>query len=891
MKRCFMLFMVGALMLSNISVYAAEEGNTTTIINSNNEPEIHLESLLEDIAGNQEVQEIPGNEGEVLDEESQVTDNPERLESISGEDIEVDQDVQVMQDHEELPDANRQKENVSEAPPVLGDGIFSHGERVGLNQSAIIGTLQAVNLNDFTVQIDNKKYPVGDDVDLNRATEILIEEECKIVGIVLEEGEILSLSSIDSLIYPTVELSLDVKNLTYSNGKMDKDKFKGTASISWAIERPYKLSDLERVKDEEAVSLFLDAIHLETVGVLYFEKGGLFSPNKGDVYKKINMTLKPGETKEVSFDIFVEDDYTPENISNSLSIYASLMLDDFFDHTSVSVGNLDLQREKEEEIKAKRESSKILEEAVNELDNVTRVIDESLLNEYFTAAQVKGINAQIDIWLAELIATATLIREDKNGVIDTILKKTGLDKDSVMKKVLGKLGLNENLLPTVGNTKATTRIYVPQNDITIYCSVDLRFNAFKESPPYAGFGTLNYYIIDGGKKKKPLATGMITYTDTTALQKVAENSIKCVYGEAWGKSADKVAEIIVGETICKILKKTTGGTFSDNLFTLMVNQTANYTKKISIHCPVDVYVYDAEGNICGVIENNIVDPSYDSIFMYVEGDEKYICFTEDDYTIRFVGNDTGEMKYMVEEYSDQNLLRSVVYDSVPLSKGKEYYSSIPDAVYLDNVVYDLVSGMDSIPASFDEWQDNLGKRVSTSGILFGQEKISLDVGKEYQLLVAVEPSSATIQLVEWKSLDESIATVSDEGKVKAVGEGETSIEATTVDGGFTAECKIIVNKKKGGVSIPQIPGNNRPQSPDNNTTQLPADIPGNQLPGTVGNSVEATDTVSPDGSDTSGNAASVQTGDSIMVMLWVLTAILALGICGGLGWKHYSAKK
>ncbi len=889
-KRCFVLFMTGVLMLSGIPVYAAEEGNSAAISDSSNESEIDLESLWKDITENQEVQIMTGqDEEEVTDEERRGTDIPDRP-SASWVDITEDRETQVMQENEELPDVESQKISHTERDMASDDETFANEERSNLNQSTIIGILQAVNLNDFTVQIDNKKYPVGDDVDLNKAMEILIDEECKIVGVILEEDTILSLSSIESLIYPEIKLTLDVNNLTYSNGKMDKNKFKGTAGISWAIEKPYKLSDLEKVKDEKGVSLYLDEIHLQTVGALYFEKGGLLSPNKSDVYKKIKITLKPGETKDVTFDIFVEGDYIPENVSNSLSIEASLKLDDFFDQISVPVGNMDLQREKEEAQKAKRESAKALEDAANGLSSVNRAIDESLLNEYFTAAQVKSIDRQINIWLSGLIMTATMIREDENGVIDTILKKTGLDKDSIMKKALAKLGVNENLLTTIGNTRATTRIFVPQNDIIVYCSVDMQFNAFKESPPYAGFGTLDYYIIDGGKKRKPLATGMITYTDlngfTSKLQKVAENTIKSAYGDVWGKSADKVAEMIVGETMCKILKKTTGGTFSDNLFTLFENQTVNYMKKTSIHCPVDVYVYDAEGNICGAIENNIVDPSYNSVFMYVEGDEKFICFTEDDYTIRFVGSDTGEMKYVVEEYSDHNLLRSVEYANVPLSKGKEYYSSIPDAVYLDHVVYDLIYGMDSIPASSDGWQDNLEKRVSTSGVILDQEKVTLNVGKEYQLAAAVEPNSATIKLVEWKSQDETIATVSDEGMVKAVGEGETTIEAMTVDGGFTAECKIIVNKKKGDDSTPQISGNNKPQSSDNNTAQSSE----NQLPESVGNLAETTAAISAGGSNT-GNALSVQTGDSTMVMLWVLAAIFAMGTCGGMVWKRYSDRK
>lgn len=55
------------------------------------------------------------------------------------------------------------------------------------------------------------------------------------------------------------------------------------------------------------------------------------------------------------------------------------------------------------------------------------------------------------------------------------------------------------------------------------------------------------------------------------------------------------------------------------------------------------------------------------------------------------------------------------------------------------------------------------------------------------------------------------------------------------------------------------------------------------------NSMEST--VSANGSNTSGSAAvSVQTGDSTTLIVWVLAAVFAAGVCGVLGWKRYSGR-
>jgi len=86
--------------------------------------------------------------------------------------------------------------------------------------------------------------------------------------------------------------------------------------------------------------------------------------------------------------------------------------------------------------------------------------------------------------------------------------------------------------------------------------------------------------------------------------------------------------------------------------------------------------------------------------------------------------------------------------------------------------------------------------VYVTGVSLNQTSAELVVGDNLQLTAFVEPKNADIQTVTWKSSDETVATVSDNGLVKAVGKGTVTITVTTDEGGFTASCEITVSQQE-----------------------------------------------------------------------------------------------
>lgn len=84
------------------------------------------------------------------------------------------------------------------------------------------------------------------------------------------------------------------------------------------------------------------------------------------------------------------------------------------------------------------------------------------------------------------------------------------------------------------------------------------------------------------------------------------------------------------------------------------------------------------------------------------------------------------------------------------------------------------------------------KEAKVESITLSENKKELTIGEDFTLIATINPSDALNQEVIWTSSDASIATVSDNGLVTAVKEGEVVITAT-VDG-VSSSCNVMVVK-------------------------------------------------------------------------------------------------
>lgn len=82
--------------------------------------------------------------------------------------------------------------------------------------------------------------------------------------------------------------------------------------------------------------------------------------------------------------------------------------------------------------------------------------------------------------------------------------------------------------------------------------------------------------------------------------------------------------------------------------------------------------------------------------------------------------------------------------------------------------------------------------VELDSNIFG-DAFEINIGKTITLTPTIKPANATNKSVKWTSSDTSVASVVN-GVVTGLAEGQTTVTATTVDGGYTASCPVKVTK-------------------------------------------------------------------------------------------------
>ena len=124
------------------------------------------------------------------------------------------------------------------------------------------------------------------------------------------------------------------------------------------------------------------------------------------------------------------------------------------------------------------------------------------------------------------------------------------------------------------------------------------------------------------------------------------------------------------------------------------------------------------------------------------------------------------------------------------------------AVDDDGKVTAVAVGSATITAEVDGTELTCEVTVEDSGEekepSLNKTSLSLKVGASERLKVQNLPDGVEEKDVVWTSEDETVATVSDDGLVKAVGEGKTTVSADV--NGITLTCEVTVTKKSSGGS-------------------------------------------------------------------------------------------
>lgn len=94
--------------------------------------------------------------------------------------------------------------------------------------------------------------------------------------------------------------------------------------------------------------------------------------------------------------------------------------------------------------------------------------------------------------------------------------------------------------------------------------------------------------------------------------------------------------------------------------------------------------------------------------------------------------------------------------------------------------------------------------VPVTGITIVPDGLTLFTGESFSPGVVITPDNASCKECFWSSSDSNVATVSDDGCIKAISDGKAIITATTMDGGLISTCEVTVigpNVPATGISL------------------------------------------------------------------------------------------
>ena len=141
-----------------------------------------------------------------------------------------------------------------------------------------------------------------------------------------------------------------------------------------------------------------------------------------------------------------------------------------------------------------------------------------------------------------------------------------------------------------------------------------------------------------------------------------------------------------------------------------------------------------------------------------------------------------------DKFIEWNTLNS---DIVALSKdGKAICKQYGKATITASTSYDKLS------TNMDMWVYE-----HTTGVKLDTTKVSMLVGDHYVVKAEVFPLEFSDGKVSWRTTDEKVAVVDNQGRILAKGAGSCEVICTTTDRGYVATCKVEVKISVGSVDV------------------------------------------------------------------------------------------
>ncbi len=188
--------------------------------------------------------------------------------------------------------------------------------------------------------------------------------------------------------------------------------------------------------------------------------------------------------------------------------------------------------------------------------------------------------------------------------------------------------------------------------------------------------------------------------------------------------------------------------------------------------------------------------------------------------------------------------------------------------------------IDNIRVELDEEEVKPDKEVLATTVVLDKEEVELLVDETEKLTATINPVDATDKTVNWTTSNSNIATVDEEGNIKAISVGTAYIGVVSNANKDAIDyCKVIVTE----VDVPETPEPEKPKPEEPDTEKPKPENPDTEKPGTEepdgSNGNDDKNPVEPEVDSENDKDDLPQTGG--MNNLYILLAGLGVSVTGG----------
>lgn len=156
----------------------------------------------------------------------------------------------------------------------------------------------------------------------------------------------------------------------------------------------------------------------------------------------------------------------------------------------------------------------------------------------------------------------------------------------------------------------------------------------------------------------------------------------------------------------------------------------------------------------------------------------------------------------VNEWLETTASKEGYHDGYVSYNEKSADPNDPEA-FLPAYTIDGAHPSDELQHFWAEWfpLSLIGVSKRVGAVRLDHDRIVMNIGESEKIKASIIPADAPDQTVIWKSTDEKVAIVNNDGVVTGVGNGKCEIICTSVDGNRTAKCLVTVNVPVTGVEM------------------------------------------------------------------------------------------